>query len=92
MAGDDSSPIFDVQRERLGTERLERFVQGHAALQAMALFLVMSVNTVPQVGYTDEAIECLIQDARDVRQAAATWARDCEELAQHWRAQRQERG
>jgi hypothetical protein len=86
----DGGPILGLQRQRLGEERLERFTQGHATLQAMAMFLVMTTMSVPQTGYTDEAIDALKQDARDVRQAAAQWARLCEELAEHWRAQRQE--
>jgi hypothetical protein len=50
----------------------------------------MSAMTVPQTGYSDEALAAFRQDARDVRKAAGQWARDCEQLADHWQAQRTE--
>lgn len=84
------SPIYDLQRERLGEARFQRFVEGHGALQAMTMFLVMSAMTVPQADYSDAAIEALLIDAADVRKAASEWAADCEQLAEMWRAQRQE--
>lgn len=90
MPGPTEGPILGPAREALGRERLERFIQGHAGLQAMAMFLVMSVHTAPRAGYSDDALDALKQDADDVRQAAERWASDCEELAGHWRAQRQE--
>lgn len=86
------SPILGHQRAALGADRFARFVQGHAELQAMILFQVMSAMTVPQTGYSDDALAAFKQDARDVRKAAADWARLCEQLADHWRAQRQEHG
>lgn len=85
-----AGPIIGHQRAALGADRLARFTQGHATVQAMALFLVMSAMTVPQTGYSDEALDAFRQDARDVRKAAGQWARDCEQLADHWQAQRQE--
>lgn len=88
--GAGASPILGHQRAVLGAERFARFVEGHATLQAMAMFLLFSVSTTPQIGYSDEALEALRQDARDVRQAAAKWARECDDLADHWQAQRQE--
>lgn len=89
-AAERFGPILGHQRARLGAERFERFVAGHAELQAMALFLVIAATTVPQAKYSDEALEALREDARDVRAAAARWARSCEELADHWQAQREE--
>jgi hypothetical protein len=83
-------PILGHQRAALGAERFARFTEGHATVQAMALFLVMSAMTVPQLGYSKEAIELFKQDARDLRIAANRWAKDCEQLAEHWQAQRQE--
>lgn len=87
----EAGPIIGHQRAALGAERFARFTEGHAKVQAMALFLVMSAMTVPQAGYSDEALDSLREDARDVRKAAGQWARDCEQLADHWQAQRQER-
>lgn len=86
----ESGPIIGHQRAALGADRFVRFTEGHAQLQAMAMFLVMSAMTVPQTGYTDEALDAFRQDARDVRKAAGQWARHCEQLADHWQAQRQE--
>lgn len=83
-------PIYGHQAARLGAERFALLVNGHAELQAMAAALLMSAMTVPQLGYSDEAIACFKQDARDVRAAGARWAKSCEQLADHWRAQRQE--
>jgi hypothetical protein len=88
----EHGPILGRQRAALGADRFARFTEGHATMQAMALFLVMSTMTVPQAGYSDAAIEAFKQDARDLRKAANGWAKDCEQLAEHWRAQRQESG
>jgi len=57
----DAGPIIGHQRAVLGADRFVRFVQGHGTLQAMALFLVISAMTVPQAGYSDEAIDALKQ-------------------------------
>jgi hypothetical protein len=73
---------------RLGEERLERFVTGHATVQAMALFLTMAVTTAPQAGYSDDALGVLASDAEDLRAAANEWADSCIALADHWRKQR----
>jgi hypothetical protein len=84
----NGGPIFNPMRRALGEERMDRFVQGHAAVQAMALFLVSSTMIVPHAGYSDDALDAMKQDAIDVRNAADNWARQCEELAEAWRAQR----
>lgn len=86
----EAGSVIGYQRARLGADRLTAIVEGHGKLQAMTMFLLMSVMTVPQTGYTDEALDALREDARDVRQAAAEWAKTCERLADHWQAQRQE--
>jgi len=86
----EHGPILGAQAAALGAERFTRFTQGHAQVQAMSMFLIMSVSTVPQTGYSDEALDALRQDARDVREVADRWAADCERLADHWQAQRQE--
>jgi hypothetical protein len=85
-----AGPILGFQAARLGADRFARFTQGHATVQAMAMFLVMSTMTVPQAEYSDEALGALRTDAQDLRDAADAWARSCEELADHWQAQRQE--
>jgi hypothetical protein len=89
-AAEEFGPIIGHQRARLGAERFERFIAGHSEVQAMAMILVMTAMTVPQAGYSDEALAALREDARDVRAAAARWAKTCEELADHWQAQREE--
>ena len=86
----EGGPILGYQRARLGADRFTAFVEGHGQVQAMTMFLVMSVMTVPQQGYSDEALAAMRQDARDVRQAAANWAKLVERLADEWQAQRQE--
>jgi hypothetical protein len=83
-----ASPIFDPLREALGRERLEQFIEGHAKVQAMTLFLVMSTTTMPRTGYSDEAIDAMKTDADDVRKAADEWASFCETLADQWLQQR----
>ena len=60
-----------VLGEQLGRERMEKFMTGQANVQAMSLFLVMAVATVPNAGYSDDALDVLISDAEDVRKAAA---------------------
>lgn len=84
----DEQGYLTALGEQLGRERVERFVQGQATLQAMALFLVMAVTTAPRTGYSDEALAILISDAEDLRNAAGEWADGCVELAEVWRRQR----
>jgi hypothetical protein len=83
-------PILGRVRRELGERRMEAFVQGQANLQAMSLFLVMSMTVAPRTGYADDALDCVLQDIDDMRRAAEQWAKDCAEIVDCWRAQRQE--
>lgn len=83
----DEGYLTELGRQ-LGASRMETFMQGQAAVQAMSLFLVMAVATAPHAGYSDTALELIRVDAEDVRQAAADWADSCIALADAWRAQR----
>lgn len=85
-----AGPIIGAQRARLGAERLTAFIEAHGKLQAMLMFLTMSVHTVPTLEYRDAALACMRQDAKDLRKAAGELARFVEELADHWQAQREE--
>jgi hypothetical protein len=86
----EAGPIIGYQRARMGANRMTAFIEGHGELQAMALFLVMSALTASRLSFNDEALAVLRKDADDVRQAADKWATSCEQLADHWQAQRQE--
>lgn len=84
------SPILGRLRRELGERRLDAFVQGQASVQAMSLFLVMSMSVAPRAGYADDALAAVLQDIDDVRRASEQWCDDCAEIVNHWRAQRQE--
>jgi hypothetical protein len=73
---------------KLGEHRLREFISRHGHVQAMSLFLVMAVATAPQAHYSDAALDVLIADADDLRNAANQWADSCVALAEAWRAQR----
>lgn len=89
-AANAPGPIFGRGYATLGRRRFDAMVQGQSKLQAMAMFLLLSVSIVPQIGYTDDALDALRNDAQDLREAADEWATACDELADHWQAQRQE--
>ena len=82
-------PILGYQMARLGADRMTEFIEAHGMLQAMALFLVMSVTTVPQVGYGKEALDILRRDADDLRQAGERFATMVERLANEWESEAQ---
>jgi hypothetical protein len=83
----DEGYLNDLGR-KLAQQRLDEFMRGHGTVQAMSLFLVMSVMTAAQAGYSDVALDVVISDAEDVRNAAGAWADSCIALAERWRAQR----
>ena len=89
MSDRENLPL-DAQRRNLGEQRLDAFVRANAVLQFNALTLNMSVLTAPQAGYRDAALQAIATDARDLRDAADALATLAEQLAGHWRAQRQE--
>jgi hypothetical protein len=79
-----------ISRRQLGEQRLDRFVEGHARLQAMVLFATLTVQATPGARYSDEALEQMRADARDVLDAAKDFERGIRRLADEWQAQRQE--
>lgn len=81
---------IDAQRLRLGEERLTRYTTGHAMVQAQLMFLGMAIGFAKDEGYSDAFLDVLIADARDVQKAAVELRKTVEEIAEHWRAQRQE--
>jgi hypothetical protein len=86
----DEDPILGPQRKALGERRLNEFLEHNATLQFMALALGLTIATVPGHGYSDKALECLKADAADLRRAADEYAAWTVQLAEDWRAQRQE--
>jgi hypothetical protein len=90
MNDPDLGPIFNSQRMALGGLRMEEFMDRNANLQFMAHALVLSIASTPGVGYHDTAIECIKKDAEDLRGAANAYADWALQLAEDWRAQRQE--
>lgn len=74
----------------LGRRRMEEFFEAHSKLQFMTTMLTLSLASVPAAGYSDEALEVLCTDAEDVRTAAGELTEWVNELADDWRAQRQE--
>jgi hypothetical protein len=81
-------PIFSQLRLQLGRERFERFVNGHAKVNAELLFCTLSVCMSPQAGYSDDALAAMVQDANDLERAAKQHAAGVRRLAKEWRTQR----
>jgi hypothetical protein len=85
---DEYGPVIGYQRAALGADRFARFVEGHGHVQAMSLFLVMSVMSAPNAEYSDGVLEAILDDAHDVKRAAEMWAHECELLVAEWRTHR----
>jgi hypothetical protein len=81
---------IDAQRRNLGERRLQEHMENNALMNFMLLTLNMGILTAPQTGYSDEALDTIKVDASDLRKTAETMASWAEDLADHWRAQRQE--
>lgn len=87
----EESPIYGPASRALGEERFHDLMQHFGTLQAQLQFLNLSVAiTAGRREFSDEQLDCLIQDARDVKAAAATLGNFAIDLAEKWRAQRQE--
>lgn len=87
---DDRGPVFGPLNESLGEARFTRFWTGHSEVNAMLLALTMSVTFASSQGYSDEMLAVIEVDAQDLIDSATKHAAACKELANHWRAQRQE--
>lgn len=81
---------INQQRMRLGEERLTRFTTAHAMVNAQLMFLTMAMGFARDQDWSDEFLDVLVHDARDVQKAAVELRKTVEEIAEHWRAQRQE--
>lgn len=74
----------------LGLRRMERFVEGHAKVQAMTFFLAMTVvERATAKDYSDEALRQILRDANDVRAAADEWCSTIGRMVDAWREQRE---
>lgn len=77
----------DPERHALGQQRLEAFIQAQAQLHAEAMSLTMSLGFAGLAGYSDEALDAVETDARDVLTAARALADNARRLAREWRDQ-----
>lgn len=85
-----SHPTMSTQLQALGRKRLDEHMGHNSNLQFQLLTLNMSILVAPRSSYADEALAAVIDDARDVLEAAREYAHWAVELAEAWRAQRQE--
>lgn len=77
----------DPERYALGAQRLESFIQAQAQLHGEAMSLTMSLGYAGAAGYSDEALNAIETDARDVITAAHALADNARRLAREWRDQ-----
>lgn len=89
---EELGPIFAAQHAALGQRRMDEHYNHHAAVQFNMLILTTTIASVPAAGYSDVALACMKQDAKDLRVAASAYAEWVEQLADDWRAQRSEHG
>lgn len=74
----------------LGEARLTEFINAHAKLSGMSLFLVISTNvTAARRDYTDIELDAVLGDADDMLAAAAEWRAMVVDLVTAWRHQRE---
>jgi hypothetical protein len=91
------NPVFDAAWDsfgpgdvKVGRQRMEEWFQRCGDLQANFTFMMMSIGVARSAGYSDEYIAALKQDADDVVEAAALLQDFVREMANDWKAQREE--
>lgn len=78
-------------RQLLAIQRLQKLIQAHGVLAGQMLWAMMSMTgTAALQTFSDEEIEIILKDAKDVEEAAKEFRDVIEEIAGDWRAQRQE--
>lgn len=85
------SPIYGPASRALGQERFEDLMMKIGELDGNVKFLLVSVSMIAGMReWTDDQLDALVQDSRDVKAAAARLSAFTIDLASKWRAQRQE--
>lgn len=90
MTSDDASPVLGRANRLLGPERFEAYLQHNASLHVMTLTLSLSIGTALGTDYRQDILDAIHEDAQDLRDAADRYAAWADQLANDWRAQRQE--
>lgn len=91
MTHDDAGPIYGPAKRALGQQRFNELVERMAHLEAMIRFALISVTmTAGRSRWTDDELDAIVTDARDVAASAIAFRNFLIELSDHWRAQRQE--
>lgn len=74
--------------KELAIRRLEKFARLQARIQSEVFSLTLSTAYVAKADYSDESLDNMVTDARDMRHAANELLLFIEDLAHEWRAQR----
>jgi hypothetical protein len=85
------SPTYGPADKALGKERFERLIRLTAELDANVKLMLISASIIAgRREFTDDQLDALEQDGRDISKAGAQLGAYVRELAGLWRAQRQE--
>lgn len=84
---DESGKLTEAGME-LGRQRMRRVMEGHGALQAHAAFLLVSFGMAAAHGYSDEALDSIMGDVRDLEGAAKALSSTVTRIVSDWRRQR----
>lgn len=79
---------IDPERERVGRERLDSYIDATAQLSGETMALTMAIGFAGADGYSDESLANIERDCRDIITAAHALADNGRRLARMWRAQR----
>lgn len=79
---------MDPERERLGRERMMGFLEAQGRLHAEAMSLTMTLSFAANLGYSDDALDAIRRDARDLITAAHALAGQARTMADEWAKQR----